>query len=237
MKKERILGFDVCTEDVEQLIKNIFEDYKNQEQTFIVNINPEIIVSNYKNQELKEILNKQKYQIPDGAGIVWASKKKNGKIKERIAGIDLMVKLCQKAQEHNSKIYFYGSKDGIAEKAAQNLKEKYPEINIAGVSNGYCNEEEVIKEIKNSKTDILFVGLGSPKQEEFIIKYKEELPNVKIIMPVGGSFDVISETKKRAPKWMIKMNIEWLYRLIKEPKRIFRQVKLFKYIKLVRKEK
>lgn len=236
MKKEKILGFNVCSIENKKLLENIFDDYKNDEQLFIVNINPEIIVLNYNNEEYKKIFNEQKYQIPDGTGVVWASKKRKGTIKERITGIDLMMDVCEKSQEYNSKIYLYGSKAGVAEKAKQKLIAKYPKINIIGTSDGYCDEKKVIEDIKNKKADILFVGLGSPKQEEFIIKHKKELANVKIFMPIGGSLDVISDTKKRAPKWMIKINIEWLYRLIKEPKRIFRQVKLLKYIKLVKKE-
>lgn len=237
MNKEKILGFEVITYSSEQLLKNIFNDYKNNEQLFIVNINPEIAVSNYRNEDLKKIFNRQKYQIPDGSGIVWASKKKNGNIKMRITGIDLMLKICEESQNYSSKIFLYGSRQDIVEKTGTELKVKYPKLSIVGTCNGYEDEEKAIEEIKNSKADIVFVGLGSPKQEEFIIKNREKLENIKIFMPVGGSFDVISKVKKRAPKWMIKCSIEWLYRLLQEPKRIFRQMKLLKFIWLINREK
>jgi len=237
MEKENILGFNVITYNFKDLLKNIFKDYKNNEQLFIVNVNPEIAVANYKNKEFKEILNKQKYQIPDGSGIVWASKKNNGKIEKRITGIDLMLKICEKSQNYSSKIFLYGAKQEIVEKAAKELETKYPQINIVGTCNGYEEEKAAVKQIQETNADIVFVGLGSPKQEEFIIKNKEKLKNVKIIMPVGGSYDVISKTKKRAPKWMIKCNIEWLFRLFQEPTRIFRQAKLLKFIYLVKKNK
>lgn len=237
MEKEQVLGFNVSTYNSEKLLEEIFKDYVNNEQLFIVNVNPEIAVNNYKNDEFKAILNKQKYQIPDGSGIVWASKKKKGNIKERITGIDLMLEICEESQKYSSKIFLYGAKQEIVEKTAVELKAKYPKINIVGTYNGYEEEETAIEAIKNSKADIVFVGLGSPKQEEFIIKNKEKLDNVKIFMPVGGSFDVISKSKKRAPKWMIKCNIEWLYRLLQEPKRILRQMKLLKFIWLVNKER
>ncbi len=233
MEKEQILGFNICTCNGEELLKNIEKDYKNNEQLFIVNINPEIAVTNYRNKELKENLNKQKYQIPDGSGIVWASKRKKGKIKERITGIDLMLKICEKWAKNSVSIFLYGGNEGIAEKTKEKLEEKFPGIKIVGTQNGYENEKVVLEKLKNLDVDILFVGLGSPKQEEFILKYKEELKNIKILMPVGGSFDVISGSKKRAPKWMIKCNLEWLYRTIKEPKRIFRQLKLIKFVFLV----
>lgn len=237
MEKEQILGFNVSTYTSEELLNKIFEDCSKGEQLFIVNINPEIAVSNYKNEELKNALNKQKYQIPDGSGIVWASKKKKGNIKERITGIDLMIKLSEKSQDYSSKIYLYGAKQENIEKAKEELEKKYPKINIVGTCNGYEEENVAVEKIQKSNADIVFVGLGSPKQEEFIIKNKEKLKNVKIFMPVGGSFDVISKAKKRAPNWMIKNNLEWIYRLFQEPKRIFRQFKLLKFIWLISKEK
>lgn len=237
MEKEKILGFDVCTCNEVELLSNIFADYEKQKKLFIVNVNPEIAIANYKNEELKNIFNKQKYQIPDGAGIVWASKKKKGNIKNRITGIDFMLKICENSQKYSAKIFLYGSKENIATKAKKELEKKYKNIKIVGTCDGYKDETLAIEHINNSKADIVFVGLGSPKQEKFIIENMEKLENVKILMPVGGSFDVISNTKKRAPKWMIKLNIEWLYRLFQEPKRILRQIKIIKFIFLIIGEK
>ncbi len=233
MEKEQVLGFNVSTYNSQELLENIFKDYSNNEQLFIVNINPEIATTNYKNEELKKELNKQKYQIPDGSGIVWASKKKKGNIKERITGIDLMLKICEKSQEYSSKIYLYGGAEGIANKAKEELEKQFPRIKIIGTDNGYESEEKIVEKLKRLPIDILFVGIGSPKQEKFILKYADEFKNIKILMPVGGSFDVISKTKKRAPQWMQKCSLEWLYRLFQEPKRIFRQFKLFKFMYLV----
>lgn len=237
MNKEKILGFDVCTDSEEEVLKNIFQDYLNNEQLFIVNINPEIAVTNYKNQEVKEKLNREKYQIPDGSGIVWASKKRKGNIKQRITGIDFLQKICEESCKYSAKIYLYGSTQEIVQKAKNELENSYPNIQIIGTKDGYCDKEEAIQDIKELKPDILFVGLGSPKQEEFIIQHKDELKSVKIFMPVGGSFDVVSKVKKRAPKWIIKIKLEWLYRLFQEPKRLFRQLKLVKFVYLVLRNK
>lgn len=233
MDKEQVLGFNVNTYTSEELLNRVFKDYSINEQLFIVNINPEIVVSNYKNEELKKILNEQKYQIPDGSGIVWASKKNKGSISTRITGIDLMLDICKESQKYSSNIFLYGATDDVVQKAKKELEKAYPEIRIIGTNDGYEDEEKVVQKLKTMPIDILFVGLGSPKQENFIIKYKNELKNIKILMPVGGSFDVISKTKKRAPDWMIKCNLEWLFRLLQEPKRIFRQMKLIKFIFLV----
>lgn len=231
--KESILGFDVCNTNKEKLLSDVMTDFQENKKSIIININPEIVTQNYKNKELKELFNKQKYQIPDGIGIVYASKMKKGNIKKRITGIDFMLDICRESPPCDAKIFLYGSKPEIAEKAKHELEKQYPDINIVGTCDGYTEEEIVIKKIKDSNANILFVGLGSPKQEEFIFRNKYKLSNIKIFMPVGGSFDVISDTLKRAPKWMIKANLEWLYRLLKQPQRIFRQLSIVKFIILV----
>ncbi len=233
MEKKNILGFDVCNISAENLVKNIFQDFNNNISNFIVNINPEIITKNYKNNNLKSIFNAQKYQIPDGIGIIIASKIKHKKIKERITGIDLMNLICKESVKYDSRIFLYGSKSDISYKAKKELEKLYPNIKIVGTCNGFEAENEVVQKINESNANILFIGLGNPKQEEFIINNKNSLNNIKLFMPVGGSFDVISKTLKRAPHWMIKANLEWLYRLFQEPKRFFRQINLIKFIFLV----
>nr|MBP3680528.1 WecB/TagA/CpsF family glycosyltransferase [Clostridia bacterium] len=237
MEKEKILGFDVCNCNEQELIQDIMEDYNQNNQIMITNINPEIIINNYKDEAYIHNLNDQKYQIPDGIGTVLASKINKGKIKNRIAGIDFMYKIIEVTIKYNSKIFLYGAKPGIAEAAKKELENDFNNINIVGTCNGYVDEEVAIQMINNSNPDIVFVGLGSPKQENFIISNMDKLSSVKIFMPVGGSFDVVSKTLKRAPNWIIKMNLEWLYRLLRQPKRIFRQLKLITFMKCVILEK
>ncbi len=233
MDKESILGFEVCNTNYSEIVREIFKDFSNNISNFIVNINPEIIIKNYKNKDLIQIFNSEKYQIPDGIGIVYASKMSKGSINQRITGIDLMNEICVESIKYNSKIFLYGSKIGVADKAKEELEKKIHGINIVGTCNGYEKEEMVLESINKSGANILFVGLGSPKQEQFIINHRSELKSVKIFMPVGGSFDVISNSIKRAPDWIIRCNLEWLYRLIKQPRRVFRQLKLIKFIFLV----
>ena len=233
MNKEKILGFNVCTNSSETILKNIFKDYMNKNKVVIASLNPEIIIKNYKDKEFIKKINSQKYQIPDGIGIVYASKKQNGKVKKRIAGIDLMQSICAKSVSYNAKIFLYGAKAGVAEKAKQELENTYNNIKIVGTCNGYIEEEKAVEIINKTDAEILFVGLGSPKQEQFIEKYKNSLKNIVIFMPIGGSLDVISKTIKRAPNWMIKRNLEWFYRVLKQPKRIFRHLKLIEFLILV----
>lgn len=235
--QESILGFLVTTNDENECLEIIKKSYQNQESLFIVNINPEIVMKNYQNESLKKEFNKQKIQIPDGIGIVKASQMLGGSIKTRITGIDFMDKLCALSCELSSKVYLYGSKGEVVRKAKRELEKKYSSIQIVGYSDGYVSEEEAFSKIIEAKPDMVFVGLGSPKQEEFILKYKDKIPSVKIWMPIGGSLDVISGTLKRAPKFFIKHHLEWFYRLVKQPKRIFRQFSLVKFIILMKREK
>lgn len=237
MEKEKVLGFDVCNMPEQVLLNNVMADYDKNIQNVIININPEIVMANYKDKKVVNIFNSQKYQIPDGIGIVYASKIHKGKVKQRITGIDFMYKLCEEAVNKNARVYLYGTKQEIIDKAKIELEKKYNGIHIVGTCNGYTDEDIVVKRIQEAKPDILFVGTGSPKQEMFIINNKEELKTVKIFMPVGGSFDVVSNTLKRAPNWITKINLEWLYRLFQEPKRFFRQTKLIKFMYCVIVEK
>lgn len=130
MKKEKIIGFNVCTDTENNIVKNVYKDYINNNQIVIASINPEIIINNYKNKYFIDEINSFEYQIPDGIGIVYASQKQNGNINKRITGIDLMQKLCEKSVYYNLKIFLYGAKPGIAEKAKDELKKTYQNINI-----------------------------------------------------------------------------------------------------------
>lgn len=235
--KEQFLGVDVSSHSYEQLKKNVIDDINHQKQSFIVAINPEKILKAQQDESLKNLLNKATYQIPDGVGVLVASRLKKGNIKERVTGIDMLLTLCEQAEEHGKSVFLYGAKPGIAEEAKDELVRKYPGLKIAGVLDGYeKDEQKVIQTINESQADILFVALGSPKQEYWIVDHMDEL-NVSIFQGVGGSFDVISGRIKRAPDFFLRFGLEWLYRLIAEPWRIKRQIKLPAFLLKVWREK
>lgn len=237
MNKENILGVDVSPLSYEDLKKNIEKDIENNKKSFIVAINPEKILKARKDEKLKELLNNATYEIPDGIGVIYASKLRKGNIKTRITGIDSMEMLCKLSEEKKYKIFMYGAKEETIKKAKENLEIKFPNIQIVGTINGYEKDnDKIISSINKSKADIVFVALGSPKQEYWITENMDKV-SAKIFQGVGGSFDVFSGNIKRAPKWMQKIGLEWLYRLIKEPKRIFRQIKLVKFLWLALIEK
>jgi len=198
----------------------------------IVTPNPEIIVAAQNDPELKEIVNSASLRVPDGISLVVVSKILGQPLKERVSGIDLMLKIIANSAKKGHKIFLLGSAPGIAQEAAVNLAKKYPGTNIVGTYHGYFkNDAEAIEKIKESKPDLLFVGLGAGRQEKWCKQHLTDL-NVPVVMVIGGSLDVISGRKKRAPKWIQALYIEWLYRLFTEPGRWKRQLALPKFLYL-----
>jgi N-acetylglucosaminyldiphosphoundecaprenol N-acetyl-beta-D-mannosaminyltransferase len=224
--KETILGVDVSTENYEALTTKLLKKIDNREKAFIVAINPEKIIKAQEDASLMKLLNSADFQIPDGIGVILASKFKGGQIRERVTGIDMMLKLCETAAKHQKKIFLYGGKPGRADEAKVKLEEMYPGIQISGTLHGYEKDQQVVREtINQSLADIIFVAMGSPAQENWIIANKESL-HPSVYQGVGGSFDVISGKIERAPESFQKLGLEWLYRLMKEPWRIKRQAVL-----------
>lgn len=200
----------------------------------IVTPNPEMIVACQQDADLKQILNTADLRVPDGISMVVVSRIKGMPLKERVSGIDLMLEIIN-AYAKDKKIYLLGGAPDIAKEAALALARKFPWINVIGTHDGYFkvqDESKLIQEIRDLQPDMLFVGLGAGKQEKWLHRY---LPQIKVplAMTIGGSLDVISGRKKRAPIWLQKLYIEWLYRLIVEPQRWKRQVALPKFLWLM----
>lgn len=228
--KERMFGVDVNTESSDGTIRRIFSRLDNNEKSFIVAINPEKLMNSRKDPELRDILNTATVGIPDGIGVILASRLRGGNIKNRITGVDMMETLCKEAGMRDVPVFLYGAKPGVAKQAAEKLQEQYPSLEVAGTLDGYVkDEEEIIETINNSGAKILFVALGSPTQERFIIRNMEKI-NVSVFQGVGGSFDVFSGNIQRAPAGFRKLGLEWFYRLLKEPSRWKRQLLLPKFL-------
>lgn len=208
----------------------------------IITLNAEILYQAQENQRLLRLINKADLVTPDGSGIVWGADYLGMPLKERVSGIDLLWEICRVAPEKGWRIYLLGAAPGVAEQAAANLKIKYEGIYIAGVRNGYFdlnNKEEVqhiVEDVRNAAADILFIAMGAPRQEYFIEDYGKEF-GVKVAIGVGGSFDVVAGNVKRAPVFMQKMGIEWLWRLMTQPSRWKRMMNLPRFVRLVKKTK
>jgi N-acetylglucosaminyldiphosphoundecaprenol N-acetyl-beta-D-mannosaminyltransferase len=215
---------------------------KNKEQIHHVVVNAGKIVQMQKDLQLRESVNSSDIINADGQAVVWAAKFLNKPVKERVAGIDLMQNLVELSSQNNYKLYFLGAEEGVVSKTVDYYKEKFGSEIIAGYRNGYFKadeEDQVVQDIATSGANILFVAITSPKKENFLYKYKNELKSLNFIMGVGGSFDVIAGKTKRAPLWMQNIGLEWFYRFLQEPRRMWKRylVGNSKFILLVIKEK
>ena len=233
-KRTRILNVPVDMVNAGEALGIFRELMKNGECSLIVTPNSEIIVNAAKDPELKSIIEQADLVIPDGIGLVYASRIMGVPLRERVTGIDFLNTILGYLEENGESIFFLGSKPGdgetlgVAELAAEKMQEKYKNLKIAGTHHGYFkepDEPEIVKAINDSGADFLCVAMGSPKQEKFVSRWKSTL-NVKGAIGVGGSLDVWAGTLKRAPEFYRNHGLEWLYRLIQEPSRYKRMAAL-----------
>lgn len=214
------LFYKLYKKDKESFYKIIRNNLESNKKTFIVTANPETFMTSINDSELKQLLiDKQTTVVPDGVGIVKAGKKIGCNIKERITGIDIAYKLLEYGNDLDKTIYLFGAKEEVIVSMKKVLSNQYPNLKIVGTSNGYIEDKDkVFNNIVKLEPDIVLVALGIPLQEKLIYEYLDKFKK-GIFVGVGGSFDVISGHKKRAPKIFIKLNLEWLYRILQEPKR------------------
>ncbi|MEA4816532.1 MAG: WecB/TagA/CpsF family glycosyltransferase [Lachnospiraceae bacterium] len=222
--------FDVLS--MEEAVSRVISYMDTNGSHIICTPNPEIVMAAGSDRELMDILKAADLVVPDGVGIVWALKKSGGVHVQRIAGYDLIQNVFAKIKSSDRSVYFFGGAPGVAADAARAMQKKHPGLKIVGTRNGYFTERDEIKiidEIKKAKPDLLLVGLGSPKQEKWMYN-NLRLTGVKSAIGVGGSFDVMSGRIKRAPKIFQRLGLEWFYRLIKQPVRFKRILKLPNFV-------
>lgn len=223
-----ILGVPINNITHKEAVELVCSFLENNEKKMIFTPNPEFVMAARKDEEFMKILNEGDLLVPDGIGVVIASKILNRPLKERVAGYDLVQAVFDKIKDSGRTVYFLGGGRGIAQTAKANMEEKHKGIKIVGVHDGYFDEKEeklVIEEINSLKPDLVLVGIGFPKQEKWIYNHKDIL-EAKAFIGVGGSFDGMSGNVKRAPDIFIKLGLEWFYRLLKQPSRFFRMLQL-----------
>jgi len=203
---------------------------KDGRTRIVITVNPVMVMTAQKDREFMEILKKGHLIVPDGVGILWAARKLGVKLPERVTGVDLALNLLKKRP--SPRFFFLGGKPKVAEKARKKVEESIPDVCICGTFHGYFSQREekkVVKMIRNSKPDVLFVGMGSPRQEKFIWRNRMKL-GAKVALGVGGVLDVLSGGKKRAPEYIQKAGLEWLYRLVREPRRLKHDLMLVEFV-------
>ncbi len=206
---------------------------KTNKPSSILAINPEKIIKVKQEPLLLKSIKHAQLLIPDGIGVVWAARLLGlGKMK-RVPGAELMPAICERAAEKGYKLFLFGGKAEVNTRAVAVLRKQYPGIKIVGHYHGYVSKQEMpnlIEKINTSEAEVLFIALGSPTQELWMEQYFSKLKNIKVCQGVGGTFDVIAGTVRRAPLIFRKLSLEWLYRLISQPRRFFRQVALPKFV-------
>ncbi len=188
-------------------------------------VNVDKLVKASRDKELRRIINECALINVDGMPVVWASRLLGKPLKERVAGIDLFEALMQRASVKGWRVYLLGAQEAVVSKAKQIYEKKYPGLTVAGYRNGYWKSDEesdIIEKIKLAQADLLFVAISSPKKEQFLGQYQAEM-KIPFAMGVGGTFDVVAGNIKRAPNWMRESGLEWFYRFLQEPRRMFRR--------------
>lgn len=197
---------------------------------YCVTPNAEMAYEALHDEAFRAVLNGASLVLPDGAGVVLGAKILKTPLKQKVAGIEFAQNLLPILEETGKRLFLLGSKPGVAELAAEKMLQKHPKLCVCGTMDGYFKDDsEAVARINAARADVVFVCLGAPKQEYFMQKHAPEL-NVHLMIGLGGTLDGIAGTVKRAPRWMIRLQLEWLYRLIKQPSRLGRMMRLPKFV-------
>ena len=230
-KKTTILGIAVDGVTMEEALDRLEAFVHDRQPRLVATANAEMVMVAQDDPELFSILNSADLVLADGAGVVWAAKKLGSGVPERVAGYDLTQELLRRAAIAKHRIYWLGAAPGVAETAARRASELYPGIITTGIHDGFFFSEDpsIIRNIHEAKPDILLCALGVPKQEKWLDAHLKEL-GVPVSIGVGGTFDVMAGVMKRAPLWMQKAKLEWLFRGLLQPKRAGRLLALPRFV-------
>ena len=235
MKKVKIRGLAFDNVTMEEALARAMNAWKEEKQISVFTPNAEIAQLAAENDAIRDLLNRADILLPDGAGILLAAKIAKTPLTQKVAGVDFGEKILELAARDGYPVFFLGGKPGIAERAAEKQKEKLPPLSVVGAQDGYFEKsgeenDAVLRRIGESGAEILFVCFGAPAQEKWIDENRDKLPGVRLLMGLGGSLDIYAGEVKRASDFFIRARLEWLYRLLQEPKRLRRMMKIPKYI-------
>ena len=218
------IGFDNVTQD--EAVDRAMALIAAGGSHYVVTPNAEFVQMARGDSRFRDLLNQADLVLPDGIGVVYASKILGRPLKGRVPGVDFAAALCGRMAREGGRLFLLGAKPGVAELAAAELKQRYPGLQICGTHDGSFQEDgPVVEEIRTAAADVVFVCLGAPKQEQWMAAHGAAC-GAKLLVGLGGSLDVFAGQVKRAPETWQKLGLEWLYRLIKQPSRIGRMAKL-----------
>lgn len=231
-KTVSLFGVDVTAENMASTVEWLAEAVRTRRTTQVITANPIMFMTGFENENFMRVLRSADLVVPDGAGLVWAARKLGKPVAERVAGFDLIKELFALGARQGWRFYLLGATQETIEAARDRILADYPGISVVGCRNGFFTadeDEQVAREIAEAKPDILLVGRSTMLQDPWIAAHRDKL-QVPVMIGVGGSFDVLSGRLTRAPLWMQRMGLEWLYRLLLEPSRIVRMTALPKFM-------
>ena len=238
MKTASILGVHFHAVTMQQAVDVAMSRIRARQKGYVVTPNPEIVDLCYRDSEYMGIVNRAALVLPDGIGIIYAAKILGEELCGKVAGVEFAEQLVAAMAKEGMRLFLVGAKPGVAEKAGKNLCEKYPGLVLAGTQDGYFADPQTTVDAINAcgGADVVFVCLGAPKQERFMAHYMDDI-HATLFCGLGGSLDVFAGVAKRAPKLFVKLGLEWFYRLLCQPSRIGRMMKLPKFLLIVIRER
>ncbi|HSV31079.1 MAG TPA: WecB/TagA/CpsF family glycosyltransferase [Atribacteraceae bacterium] len=222
-----LLGYSVTDVSMLHLINLLKQDIAAGRQVQIVTLNPEMLAHQSYDTNFQRVLRRAEYLVADGSGVVLASRILGCPIHNRLPGVELAEEIFWEGTRRSWKIYCLGGSGKTLDQAVRRIRERFPGIRLAGWHHGYFSDDDLlVREINRTRADVLLVGLGSPRQEEWIARHRSRLI-ARVLVGVGGSFDVIGGSKRRAPALFRKFGVEWVWRVISEPRRLKRIIPSF----------
>lgn len=217
-----LLGVRLHVVSMEEAVRLVLRFVREGAPRQVVTADSSMVVMAQQDAQLRDIINSADLVTPDSIGILWACRRRGIYLPERVSGVDLVERLAQVSAQTGLRLYFLGAKPGVAEEAARRLQQRYPGACLVGWQHGYFSskeEPEIVEQIREARPEVVCVALGIPKQEKWIARYREVL-EVPVSIGVGGTFDVLSGRVRRAPLWMQRMGMEWLWRVGHNPRKI-----------------
>jgi N-acetylglucosaminyldiphosphoundecaprenol N-acetyl-beta-D-mannosaminyltransferase len=219
------MGCSVDPVDMEAALTRVESAISSRRFCRHADVNAAKVVEVQRDEEMRAAINSAELVVADGQSVVWASRLLGRRLPARVAGIDLMNRTIDLAEQRGYSIYVLGARQAILDRAIGRLRVAHPALRIAGYRNGYCDESEdaaVAQAIRDARPDVLFVAISSPRKEYFLGRHGRGL-GVPFVMGVGGSIDVVAGLTRRAPAWVQRLGLEWAFRLVQEPRRLFRR--------------
>jgi len=224
-KRISVAGCPVDRISFEQVVRELCQRIEQRQRTHVVFVNAAKVVRYRQNPELRAVIERSDLLLADGLPVVWASKLRGSPLPGRVNGTDLMERMLAESAAHGYRVFLFGARPDVLQRSVAELRRRHPELQIAGFRHGYFGEIDeavIIRQINESRTDLLLLGMSTPKKELWGDRHLPSL-NVAVCQGVGGSFDTLAGVVKRAPLWMQRCGLEWFHRLLKEPRRMWRR--------------